>query len=97
MKIQKKNCGEMWGGGGGMGRIEVFVKKKSFWSGGQGGCELKIKVLEKIHKKKKINGGGPGEGGSSGLGGGGGGRVDVNEELKIMGKFTQKNREGGAN
>ena len=36
MKIQKKN----WGGGGGVGLV-----------GGQGGCERRIEVLWKIHKK----------------------------------------------
>ena len=44
--------------------------------GGQGGCDLRIKVFGKIHKK---NGGG-----SGGLGLGGGVRVDVKEELKFL-------------
>ena len=43
-------------GGGRRGRVE---------GGGQGGCDLRIKVFGKIHKKKKIGGGG----------GSGGGRV----------------------
>ena len=50
--------------------------------GGQGGCEGRIEVFEKIHKKK-IGGGGRG----GGLGGGrvdGGVRVDVYEELKFL-------------
>ena len=78
------------GGGGGVGlggqdgcerRIEVFVKiqKTNFGRGGQGGL-----------------GGGGGGGGGVGSGGGGGGgrvwgvRVDVDEELKFLGKFTKK-------
>ena len=46
----------------------------------------------KISKKKYFLGGG----GGGGLGGGGGG-VDVNGELKFLGKFTKKSggREGG--
>ena len=50
--------------------------------GGQGGCERRIEVFVKIQKKK--------------LGGGRvvGVRVDVNEELKFLRKFT-KNRGGG--
>ena len=91
--------------------------------GGQGGCDQRIEVFGKIHKKK-IQGGGVGRGqvwGSGwwgerrievfvkikkkknffwgGRGGGGGGgwiRVDVNEELKFLGKLTTKIfREGG--
>ena len=52
---------------GGRGRV---------W-GGQGGCDLRIKVFGKIHKKIFFGGGG--------RGGGGGGRVrvDVNEELNF--------------
>ena len=45
MKIQKKK----WGGGGGGGQ------EWSGW-GGQGGCDGRIEVLGKIHKK--ISGGG---------------------------------------
>ena len=46
--------------------------------------------------QKKIGGGGSvvGSGGGSGSGGGGV-RVDVNEELKILGKFTKKKIRGG--
>ena len=40
--------------------------------GGQGGCDLRIKVFGKIHKKKFVGGG------SGWWGGGGGVRVDVN-------------------
>ena len=69
------------GGGGGVGL------------GGQGGCDRRIEVFGKIHKK--ILRGGEGEGGwvrgGGGGGGGGGGvwlvggaRVDVNEELKFL-------------
>ena len=82
MKIQKK---KFWGGGGsgvgggGQGR-------------GQGGCEQRIEVFVKIHKKKVFFGGGGREGGGGGVGGsvggvgfwGGGVRVDVNEELKFL-------------
>ena len=56
MKIQKKKIG---GGGGGGGWVGL--------EGGQGGCERRIEVFEKIHKKKNVWGVG---------------RVDVNEELK---------------
>ena len=49
--------------------------------GGQGGCERS--VCE--NSKKKLGGGG--SGGGVGLGGV---RVDVIEELKFLGKFTQK-------
>ena len=70
MKIQKK---KLWGGRGGRGRVG---------GGGQGGCDLRIKVFGKIHKKKKkIGGGGRGGGGS---GRWGGVKVDVNEELKFL-------------
>ena len=55
--------------------------------GGQCGCERRIVVFMKI-QKKKIWGGGRGVGG-------GGVRVDVIEELKFLGKFTNKNRKGG--
>ena len=50
--------------------------------GCQGGCDRRIEVFRKIHKKKKFSGGR--------LGGGGGGvrvvgvRVDVNEVLKFL-------------
>ena len=58
--------------------------------GGQGGCERRIEVFGKIHKKKIQGGGG-------GLGRGGRVRVDVNEELKFLGKFTKKKiRVGGS-
>ena len=70
--------------------------------GGQGGCERRIKFLLKFKKKKK-GWGGRGSGGGVGSGGrvwGRGVRADVNEELKFLGKFTQKKiisggREGG--
>ena len=46
---------------------------------GQGGCDRRIEVFGKIHKKKI-------EGGGWGVGSGwwGGVRVDVNEELKFL-------------
>ena len=49
--------------------------------GGQGGFERRIEVFVKI--KKNLWGGG------SGFGFGGGVRMDVNEELKFLGKFTK--------
>ena len=53
--------------------------------GGQGGCERRIEVFVKIQKKNRGRGGRV-------LGV----RVDVNEELKFLGrKFTKKNRGGG--
>ena len=57
--------------------------------GGQGGCEQRIEVFVKIKKKKKFGWGGGG--GESGWGV----RVDVNEELKFLGKFTKKKNWGG--
>ena len=97
MKIQKKmggvgsvGGGGVWsvGGGGGLGW-------GSGWGGGQGGCKRRIQVFVKIRKKNFffffLGGGG-------GWFGGGGGRVrvDVNEELKFLKKFTKKIREGGS-
>ena len=61
--------------------------------GGQGGCERRMEVFMKIQKK---NGGGIG-----GVKGGGRGgwvgrvRVNVNEELKFLGKITIKTFGGG--
>ena len=52
----------MGGGGGGMGR-----GGGSGWGGGQGGCERRIEVFGKIHKKK-IRGGSGGEGVRWGVG-----------------------------
>ena len=60
-----------WGRGGGGG-------------GGQGGCDRRIEVFGKIHKKKIGGGGGPGGGGGGRVGLGGGVRVDVKEELKFL-------------
>ena len=54
--------------------------------GGQGGCERRIEVFVKI-KKKQLGGGGGGRVG--------GVRVDVNEEMKFLGKFTKKIGGGG--
>ena len=51
--------------------------------GGQGGCEQRIEVFVKIQKKF----GGLGRVGV---------RVDVNKELKFLGKFTKKKFEGGS-
>ena len=52
---------------------------------GQGGCERRIEVFVKFQKKKDFF-----FGGGEGVGGGGV-RVDVNEELKFLGKFKKKN------
>ena len=62
-----------WRGGGGGGGVR-----------GQGGCERRIVVFGKIHKKNWMGGGR--EGGQVGGGDGlvGGIRVDVNEELKFL-------------
>ena len=81
-KIHKKKIGGLGGGSGGGGGGSV--------GGGQGGCERRIKVFVKIQKKW---GGGVGRIASGGRVGGGV-RVDVNEELKFLGKFTKKNRGG---
>ena len=67
--------------------------------GGQGGCERRIEVFVKIQKKFKNLGGGGGIGAGGGGGRGGGGRVgevrvDVNEELKFLRKFTKKRFSG---
>ena len=64
--------------------------------GDHGGCERRIEVFVKIQKSKFLEGGGVGGGLGRGVGLGRGGgvglgvRVDVNEELKFLGKFTQK-------
>ena len=54
--------------------------------GGQGGCDRRCEVFGKTHEENR--------GGGSVWGGGGGRvggvRVDVNEELKFLGKFTTK-------
>ena len=92
VKIKKK-----WGGGRGGGG---WVGGGSGW-GGQGGCERRIEVFVKNKKKFFFFfwGGGWGGwvGGGVGLGVGffGGVRVDVNEEFKFLGKFTQKKNRGG--
>ena len=81
-KFTKKN---IFGGVGGVGRGGVGL----VW-GGQGGCERRIEVFVKI-KKKKLGGG---RSGGGWVGGGSGVMVDVNEELKFLGIFTQKNSGG---
>ena len=85
-----------WGGVGGLGR--VWVGGGGVGLGGQGGCERRIQVFWKIHKQKFRGGGGVGLGGQVGREGwvGVGVRVDVNEEVKFLGKFTKKNRGGGS-
>ena len=61
--------------------------------GDQGGCERRIEVFVKIQKKNFFFFGG--EGGVGGRGRVGGVRVDVNEELKFLGKFKKKIGWGG--
>ena len=68
----------MGGGGGGVGRC-------SGW-GGQGGCEVFVKIQKKI---------GWGWGGRMGGWVGWGVRVDVNEELKFLWKLKKKFEGGG--
>ena len=80
MKIQKKK----WGGG-----------VRGVGLGDQGGCERRIEVFVKIQKKNWGGGGGGGSGGGGWVGGRGGVRVDVNEELKFLGKFTKTIGGGG--
>ena len=53
--------------------------------GGQGGCERRIEVFGKIHKKKKFGGGVGRGGGQVGVGLVGGVRVDVNAMLGVGG------------
>ena len=72
-------------GGGGVGRGVGF-------GGDQGGCERRIEVFGKIHKKKSGGGGGGGGGGVVAEGvrwggpvGGGGVRMDANAMLGIGG------------
>ena len=63
--------------------------------GGQGGCERKIEVFEKIHKKKSGGGVGVfGLGGTVRIGGcsGWGVRADVDEELNF---FYENKKNGG--
>ena len=57
--------------------------------GGQGGCERRIEVFVKIKKINIFWGGRAGVGSRGRVGGGV--RVDVNEELKFLGKFKKEN------
>ena len=66
--MKKKLGGGEGGGGVGLG-------------GGQGGCDRRIEVFGKIHKKNWGVGGGLGRGGVRLVGEV---RVDVNEELKFL-------------
>ena len=75
-----------------------FKKKKigrGVGLGGQGGCERRNEFFVEIQKNNGggVGGFGRGGGGGSGLGGF---RVDVNEEVKFLGKFTKKIRGGGS-
>ena len=74
------------GGQGGEGGVWL--------GGGQGGCDRRIEVFGKIHKKNFLGGVGLGGGGGVRVGGGGV-RVDVKEELKFLGKFKKKKKWGG--
>ena len=67
--------------------FELGVFGSGSGGGGQGGCERRIEVFVKIQKKFFFFFLGGGEGG-------GGVRVDVNKELKFLGKFTKKSGEG---
>ena len=58
--------------------------------GGHGGCKRRIEAFVKI--QKKIGG----SGGSGRQGSGSGVRVDVNEDLQFLRKFTKKKFEGGS-
>ena len=74
----------MWGWGSGRGGGRVGL-------GGQGGCEQRIEAFVKF----QIFFGGVWSEGGGGVGlGGGGVRVDVNEELKFLRKFTKKSEMG---
>ena len=77
----------MWGG--------VRGGRGSGW-GDQGGCERRIEVLCENSKKKIYIFFWGGRGGGDRVGGSGRGvRVDVNEELKFLGKITIKKSGGG--
>ena len=85
LKFLRKFTKQNWGGGGrGCSGWRVFglggVRSR-------GGCERRIEVFVKIQKIKF--------GGGGGWGVGLGVRVDVNEELKFLGKFTKKSGGGG--
>ena len=84
-KIAVSNIFKETTGGGGSG--------SGGGGGGQDGCEQRIKVFVKIQKNILLFFGGvSGREGGSDRGGRVGVRVDVNEELKFLGKFTKKNR-----
>ena len=81
MKLQKKKIFIFfffWGGGVG-GRVGSGGR---VGGGGQGGCERRIEVLGKIHKKKIGGSGGEGVRWGSGWWGV---RVDVNAMLGVRG------------
>ena len=56
---------------------------------GQGGCERRIEVSVKIQKEIEVGAVGGGVRWGGRVGGGGGVRVDVNEELKFLGKLKK--------
>ena len=80
MKIQKKKS-FFWVGGGGGGGGGGWV---GGGGGGQGGCEGRIEVFGKIHKKNS-RGGGQVWGVGLVRGGGGGSGMDVNAMLGVGG------------
>ena len=71
MKIQKKN-------GGSGGGVRGEVRSGEVRLGGQGGCDRRIEVFWKIHKKKCSGGGSVWGVRVWGV------MVDVNEELKFL-------------
>ena len=81
LKFLIKFTTKNWGGGGWGVRVGGCLG----W--GQGGCERRIEVFVNTQKKKW--GGGLGRGVELGV------RVNVNEELKFLRKFTKKIRGGG--
>ena len=95
-KKKNRGVGGVFGLEGVFGCCFFFFFFFFLGGGGQGGCERRIEVLVKIPKK---NGGGVGVGSEGCSGwrgvGFGGVRVDVNEELKFLGKFTHKKIGGG--
>ena len=75
MKIQKKIVGGQFGGGG---------RGVGLGLGCQGGLERRIEFFCENSKKKSLGGGVVSGGRVRGV------RMDVNEELKFLRKFTKK-------
>ena len=70
-------------GGGGVGLV-----------GGQGGCDLRIKVFGKIHTKKNWGGGGR-RGGGGGVGLVGWGQGGCERRIEVFVKIQKKKLGGG--